>query len=150
MTDQLSREKLESLVEAHPASKLALACLEKLKLPRHPRATPLLDLLVSWLDSLPPSAADGRNNYLEDLQTEARLLMDQPQAAAVALLVNDYETLREQLTPGREWEILDDHLSQLLRSMQESQKVEAAARVLADNLETSLRLQSLASDPQSP
>jgi hypothetical protein len=130
------------LIDNHPASKLARSLMGELGVT--PTTAPdLLQLTFSYLNSLPEDPS-GVN---EELIQEAAALMNRPPEMGLALLVGDYEQLREDLkeTPkGEAWTVLDEHLGMLERQMREAKpedgEKEAAAKahVLAENLMCSL------------
>ena len=128
-------------IASQPASKFAAECLQRLRLPANPRATPLLDLVTNWLDSRPKAAFHGTSSYLGEMQTAAhQLALLPPEEQAIALLVDPEGFYRElEANPPQEQALLADHLQRLLNSLREAKSPSEAAQMLAENLFQSLQ-----------
>jgi hypothetical protein len=128
-------------LNSQPACQLALFHL------KHRRATPhsfqchLLTLLLDYLDGLP--ANPDPKGYMADLQQAVHELAfpggRDSQEWAAALMCGDHEQLRLDLeeNPGREREVLAEHLGQLHREMQDN--TDAVGSLLAENVFNSLQ-----------
>ena len=134
---------IDQKLSKHPASKLAAACLEKLRRPPSTAATPLLRLAIYYLDSLQPEDFHGANHHLLDLREEAhRLAAQADQTSVASLFLPDQGQFREDLREvpqNQEWPILSEHLDLLEAEMRQESSIDGAARLLAENLHNSLQ-----------
>jgi hypothetical protein len=121
----------------HPANRLASHYLEIWGEPANPHLMPLLQLTVTWLERSNPTNFPYPRDW-EELKEQAYHLETSPPGWVASLLVENPEELENDLEakpePGREWQVLSQHLDQLKRKMQQLTNPEKVGRMLAENL----------------
>lgn len=122
------------LIETHPASQVAAQRLHQAGWPADQNLTPLLRLTTAYLEAN-PQAAPG-------LLERARLLAGNSPVWAAAILTSEYEAMEADLAAspkGAEWPALKPHLDSLAGELRRAASPRDAARLLAENLDASLR-----------